>query len=92
MFNFFFRKSYRLWDNVEIYRRALRTADNNMARAHCKLESKATNTHSEYFLHCNNGCRDASQYYLVRTLGALYTLLTINSGYFLKLIMASWSL
>jgi len=31
----FFWKSYRLWDNVEIYRRAGQGTDGNMAHAHC---------------------------------------------------------
>ena len=74
------------------YCRAIKAADNNMAHAHCMLETKAKNTHSEYFLHCNNGCTDAPQDYLIRTLRVLYVLLKINSDYFLKLIITSWSL
>jgi len=33
----FFRKSYRLWDNVEKCGRAKQTTDNNTAHAHCIL-------------------------------------------------------
>jgi len=32
-----FRKSYRLWDNVEKYCRAGQATDDNMAHAHCML-------------------------------------------------------
>jgi hypothetical protein len=35
----FFWKSYRLWDNVEKYRRAEQATDDNMAHAHCILNS-----------------------------------------------------
>jgi len=33
----FFRKSCRLWDNVEKFRRAAQATDDNMAHAHCML-------------------------------------------------------
>jgi len=36
---FFFRNSCRLWDNVEKYCRAGQAADNNMAHAHCILDT-----------------------------------------------------
>ena len=35
----FFRKSCRLWDNVEIYCRAEQAMDDNMAHAHCLLDT-----------------------------------------------------
>jgi len=35
--NFSFRKSCRLWDNVEKYCRAGQATDDNMAHAHCML-------------------------------------------------------
>jgi hypothetical protein len=38
--SFFFRKSCRLWDNVEKYCTAGHVSDGNMAHAHCKLDSK----------------------------------------------------
>jgi len=39
--NFFlFRKSCRLWDNVEKYCRAGQLTDGNMAHAHCMLDNK----------------------------------------------------
>jgi hypothetical protein len=50
-----FRKSCRLWDNVEKYGRvwkatddnmAMRIAD-NMAHAHCMLDTNATNKHTQ---------------------------------------------
>jgi len=43
----FFRKLCRLWENVEKYCRAGQGTDNNMTHAHCMLDNKATNTHSE---------------------------------------------
>jgi len=35
----FFRKLCSLWDNVEIYCRARQTTDDNMAHAHCTLDT-----------------------------------------------------
>jgi len=34
-----FRKSCRLWDNVEKYCRAGQATDDNMAHAHCMLDN-----------------------------------------------------
>jgi len=39
MFNNFFRKSCRLWDNVEKYCTAGQTTDDNMAQAHFVLDT-----------------------------------------------------
>ena len=38
--------------------------------------TSATNTHSEYLLlfYCNNGCTNAPQCYVIRTLPVLFTL------------------
>ena len=36
---FFFRKFYRLWDNVEKYYTAGQDTDYNMAHAHCMLDT-----------------------------------------------------
>jgi hypothetical protein len=38
--NFFSRKSWRLWINVERHRRAGQATDNNTAHAHCMLDSQ----------------------------------------------------
>jgi hypothetical protein len=35
----FFKKSYRLWDNVEKYFRVGQATDDNMAYAHCMLDN-----------------------------------------------------
>ena len=35
----FFRKSYRLWDNVGKYSKAGKATDDNMAHAHCMLDT-----------------------------------------------------
>jgi hypothetical protein len=53
MFNkFFFRKSYRLWDNVEKYGTARHATDDNIIRRMrfaCWI-TKATDTHSDYVI------------------------------------------
>jgi len=36
---FFFRKSCRLWDNVEKYGRGREATGDNMAHAHCMLDN-----------------------------------------------------
>jgi hypothetical protein len=36
---FFFRKSCRLWNNVELYCKAGQATDDNMAHAHCVLDN-----------------------------------------------------
>jgi len=46
----FFRKSYRLLDNVEKYCQARQATDDHMAYARYILVPKATNTHSEYVI------------------------------------------
>jgi hypothetical protein len=56
---FFFRKSFRLWDNVEKYCIAVQATDGNMnTRIACWI-TKATDTYWEYVIlisfHCNNG-------------------------------------
>ena len=48
MFNNFFFKSCRLWDNVEKYYRVGQATNDSMAHVQCMLVTKATNTHSEY--------------------------------------------
>jgi len=37
--NFLFRSSCRLWDNVEKYSRAGQATGDNMAHAHCMLDT-----------------------------------------------------
>jgi hypothetical protein len=52
MFNNFFRKSCRLWDNVEKYGTARQATDDNIIRRMrcvCWI-TKATDTHSEYVI------------------------------------------
>ena len=48
---FFFSKSCRLWDNVEKYCRTEHTTDDNMAHAHCMLD-----TYDYTFRICNTDC------------------------------------
>jgi len=42
--NFFFRKSWRLWGNVEKYCRARHATDDNMVHVHCILSTLQTHT------------------------------------------------
>jgi len=57
----FFRKSCRLWDNVEKYCRAGQAKAGNMAHAHCVLDNygyKHTHTQDMWYLlllHCKSG-------------------------------------
>jgi hypothetical protein len=73
----FFRKSCRLWDNVEKYGRTRQATDDNIIRRMCFAcwVTKATNTHSEYIvlIHGNNGYANAPQCYGIRTLSVLFT-------------------
>jgi hypothetical protein len=75
MFNNFFRKSYRLWGNVEKYFRARQATDDNTAQGFACWISKAVYTHSEYVIlivfHGNNGYVNAPQCCVVRTLPVL---------------------
>ena len=48
---FFFRKSFRVWHNVEKYRRAGQATVDNMAHAHCMLDTKVyKRIHSGYVI------------------------------------------
>ena len=46
---FFFRNSYRVWENVEKYCRAGKAIDGNMSHAHCVLGAQGY-THSQYVI------------------------------------------
>jgi len=57
---------------VEKYSRARQATDDGMANARISFWiPKATNTHSQYAIliafHCNNGCTNASEGYVMRT-------------------------
>ena len=80
----FFRKSCHLWDNVGKYCSAGQATDDDIAHAHCVVDTKG---HKGYkhtlricntfcFSHYNNGCTNVSQWYLTRT---LHVLLTLNN-------------
>ena len=79
---FFFRKSCRLWDNVEQYCRAGQAIDDNMAHAHCMLDNlRCQHTHNMYYsllFYNNNDCTNAPHCYVIRTLSVL-----LNSVYVL---------
>jgi hypothetical protein len=68
-----FRKSCRLWDNMEKFCRAGQ-AINDMAHAHCMLDTQGYKcTHrlcKSLHFYCNNGCTNAPRY-VIRTLHAL---------------------
>ena len=84
----FFLKSCRLWDNVgkNIVQRGRPQMAIWRMRIACWI-TKATNTHSEYvilffcFSHHNNGCTNAPQRYVIRTLPILFILHRISSYY-----------
>jgi hypothetical protein len=73
--NFFFQKSHRLCDNVDICATATQAKDDDIIR-HTRSAfwvTKAADTHSEYVqltvFHCNNGFMDAPQYYVYIYIG-----------------------
>ena len=68
---FFFRKSCRLWNNVEKYCRAGRQCAR--MRIACWIP-KATKSHricNAFLSHCNNGCTNAPRCYVIRMLSVL---------------------
>jgi hypothetical protein len=73
----FFRKSYRLWDNVKNYGIAGQATDGNIIRRMrfaCWI-TKATDTHSQYVMiivfHGNSGYANAPVCYVVWMLPVL---------------------
>jgi hypothetical protein len=71
-------KSYRLWDNVEkiLYRRTDHTRQYIMMHAHFMLDTKGckhTLQNMQYLLlfHCNTGCTNAPQCYIIHILSVL---------------------
>ena len=50
---FFFRKSYRLWDNVEEFWTAGQITDDNIAHAHCVMDNQGYN---HTLTGCNTSC------------------------------------
>ena len=86
-----FRKSCRLWDNVEKYGRTGQSTDGNVIRRKrfaCWI-CKATDTHSEYVIllfHDNDGYGNAPQYYVCTctvwfSLTPVYLLIVGLEGY-----------
>jgi len=67
----FFRKSYRLWENVEKYCRAGRGTDDNMAHAHCMLDSQG-------YKHTLRMC---NTYYISTTTMAAWTVWMLRYTY-----------
>jgi len=54
---FFFRKSCRLLENVQKYCRARQANDDNMAHAHCMLDTYGyIHTHTHTHTHTHSGC------------------------------------
>jgi len=75
MFNkaFFFRKSCRLWDNLENIIRAGQSTDDNLMRVACCIPRLQTQTENIYLLillyfHGNISSTNTSRCYVIRTL------------------------
>jgi hypothetical protein len=77
----FYRKSCRLWDNVENFGRAREATNDNIAHARCILDKQGytrapTHTHTEKYVILlydgNNGLASAPECYVIRTLPALF--------------------
>jgi hypothetical protein len=70
----FFRKLCHLWDNVEEYKRTGQATGENMCMHIAWWIPKTTNTMciTYCFFHCNNGCTNAPQCYVLCTLLLLY--------------------
>jgi len=66
-----FRKSCRLWVNVEKYCRAGQATCDNMAHAHCMRQRLQIHTlglcNTHCFFHCNIGCTNAPQCHVTHT-------------------------
>jgi len=77
MFNNLFSKIV-LSDNVKKKFRARRGADDNMAHApfaeYLRLQTHTQNMYYSLPFHCNNGCTNAPQCYVIRTLAVLLRL------------------
>ena len=67
--NFFFRKSSRSWQNVEKYLRAGQATDDNMAHAHCMLD---TYGYKHTLRVCITYCFSTAQCFYERTLMLRY--------------------
>jgi hypothetical protein len=75
--NVCFRKLCRLWYNEEKYLQPGRSQMTIWRMSITCWITKATNTHSEYvtlFFHCNSGCTNATQCYVIRTVPVFFTL------------------
>jgi hypothetical protein len=75
----FFRKSCCLWDTTEKIFRARQGTDDNIAHAHCMLDTwrykhilKICNTYYLLLFHCNNGCTNEPKCFVTRTLPVLF--------------------
>ena len=74
--DFFFRKSCRLWHNVEknmVQRGSPKMITTRRMRVACRINT-TTNTHAEYvtlLFHCNNGFTNGPQCHVIRALPVL---------------------
>ena len=79
----FLRKSCRLWDNVIKYCRARQDTDDNMAHAHCMLDTEGyKHTHTEVvqyplLFHCHSGYTNVPQCHAILALPVLLTPLRV---------------
>jgi hypothetical protein len=82
-FFFCFRKSCRLWDNVEKYCGVGQATDDNVAHDHCMLDTQGYKSalricsYVLLFL-CNNGYMNAPQCYVIRKLRVLLNPRVLN--------------
>ena len=76
---FFYIKSCRLWDNVNKYSRAGEATDYNMALAHLTLRTHTQNMYYLLLFHCNNCCKNAPHWYVMRTLPVFFDSLGHNN-------------
>ena len=81
----FFRKSYRLWDNVEILCRAGQATDDNMAHAHCTLDNWG---YGRTLTICNTSCFARKQWLCERASVLRYTYIfcLVSSLYFRSIL------
>jgi hypothetical protein len=80
---FFFRKSCNLWDNVEKYCRAGQATDDNMAYAHCMLDTQGYKcTYRLCITHCFSTATMVERTRLIITLYVhLLSLFILNMVY-----------
>ena len=76
--NFFFRKSYRVWDtwkNIVLPGRTqtpIQHRKNALDAVYLRLRRHSQNMYLLLLFHCNNGCKNTPHWYVIRTLSVLF--------------------